>query len=445
MTNDRVATHRVVIIGGGFGGLSAARGLRRTPVGVTLVDRRNFHLFQPLLYQVATGGLSPANIAAPLRSILRRQANTRVVLGDAISVDPERRGVALSDGELAFDTLVVATGARHHYFGHEAWEALAPGLKTLEDATDILCRILLAFEAAEREQDPELVKRWLTFVIIGGGPTGVELAGAVGEISNYTLRHDYRSIRPEEAKIILLEATDRVLPTYPPPLSLRAERDLARLGVEVRTGTAVTEVQSGAVILHRGEESERIETKTVLWAVGTIGSPLGKALAEATGAQTDRSGRIVVGPDLSLPGYPNIFVLGDLAHFEQDEESLPAVAPVAMQQGRYVAEVISSRLQGKTPASPFRYRNRGSMATIGRSAAVVDLGWLRLTGSVGWLIWLFVHLMSLAQFENRLLVLIQWAWNYLTRNRSARLIIGQNSSSLQEQFTSGPSGESGGF
>ena len=251
---------------------------------VTLVDRRNFHLFQPLLYQVATGGLSPANISAPLRSILRRQPNTRVVLGEAVDVDLERRYVVLSDGELAFDTLVVATGARHHYFSHEAWEELAPGLKTLEDATDILCRILLAFEAAEREQDPWLVKRWLTFVIIGGGPTGVELAGAVGELANYTLRHDYRSIRPEEAKIILLEATDRVLPTYPPPLSLRAERDLARLGVEVRTETAVTEVQSGAVILHHGEESERIETKTVLWAVGTIASPLGKALAEATGA-----------------------------------------------------------------------------------------------------------------------------------------------------------------
>jgi NADH dehydrogenase len=416
--------HRVVIIGGGFGGLSAVRALRRAPASVTLLDRRNFHLFQPLLYQVATGGLSPANIAAPLRGILSRQRNATVLLAEAVDIDVARRTVVLSDGEVAYGTLVVATGASHHYFGHDEWAPLAPGLKTIEDAIEIRRRLLVAFEAAEREPDGDVRRAWLTFVVVGGGPTGVELAGALGEIANDTLKHDFRSINPAEAEILLLEAADRVLPAYPADLSAKAERALSRLGVTVRTDSAVTDIEAQAVAIRHGEQEAAIATRTVLWAAGVQASPLGRRLADATGAETDRAGRLIVGTDLTVPGHPEIFVIGDLALCRDEQgRPLPAVAPVAMQQGRYVGRVIQSRLSDKA-VQPFRYRHGGNMATIGRAAAVADLGRVHLSGLLGWLAWLFVHLMNLVGYQNRLLVLLQWAWNYVTRNRAARLITG---------------------
>ncbi len=416
--------HRVVIIGGGFGGLNAARTLRRAPVQVTLLDRRNFHLFQPLLYQVATGGLSPANIAAPLRGILSRQRNVSVLLAEAVDIDVARRAVVLSDGEVQYDTLIVATGSSHHYFGHDEWAPLAPGLKTIEDATEIRRRLLLAFEAAERELDAAARRAWLTFVIVGGGPTGVELAGALGEIANDTLKHDFRSINPAEAQILLLEATDRVLPTYPPDLSAKAERALERLGVAARTSTAVTRIEPHAVTVRRDGREETIAARTVLWAAGVQASPLGRRLTEATGAETDRAGRLIVQPDLALPGHAEVFVIGDLALCRDEHgQPLPAIAPVAIQQGRYAGRAIDARLRGQT-VKPFRYHHRGNMATIGRAAAVADLGRVRISGYLGWLVWLFVHLMNLVGYQNRLLVFLQWALNYVTRNRAARLITG---------------------
>ena len=418
--------HHVVIIGGGFGGLYAAKSLKRAPVRVTLLDRRNFHLFQPLLYQVATGQLSPANIAAPLRAILKRQKNNRVFLAEAIDIDVKNRRVVLSDGEVGYDTLIVAAGVRHHYFGRDEWERLAPGLKTIEDATEIRRRILLAFEAAEREADPDRLRAWLTFVIVGGGPTGVELAGAVGEIARHTLTRDFRAINPADARIVLVEGMDRVLPPYPPTLSAKAEAALNRLGVTVRTGAMVTDIQPDVVTIRSGEQSERIPTRTVLWAAGVQASTLGGILASATGAAVDRVGRVVAEPDLSLAGHPEIFVIGDLAHFShQTGKPLPGVAPVAMQQGRYVATLIMRRLRGET-MPPFRYRDHGNMATIGRAEAVADLGWVHFSGFPAWLAWLFIHLISLVEFQNRVLVLIQWAWNYVTWNRYARLITGKS-------------------
>jgi NADH dehydrogenase len=418
--------HEVVIIGGGFGGLNAALSLRRAPVRVTLLDRRNYHLFQPLLYQVATGGLSPANIASPLRAILKRQKNARVLLAEATDVDVANRRVVLSDGEVSYDTLIVATGAQQHYFGHDEWEKLAPGLKTIEDATRIRRRVLVAFEAAERESDPDELRAWLTFVIIGAGPTGVELAGALAEIAHQTFKRDFRSINPADAEILLIDGTDRVLPMYPPALSAKAKASLARLGVTVRTGGIVTDVQPHSVTVRFGERDESIYSHTVLWTAGVQASPLGRSLATATGAEADRAGRVVVEPDLSLPGHPEIFVIGDLASFShQTDKPLPGVAAVAIQQARYVADLLKRRLRGETKES-FRYKDQGSMATIGRAAAVADLGRIRLSGRVAWLAWLFVHLMLLVGFQNRFLVLMQWAWSYLSRNRSARLITGGN-------------------
>jgi NADH dehydrogenase len=420
------ASHHVVIVGGGFGGLYAAKSLKRAPVRVTLLDRRNFHLFQPLLYQVATGGLSPANIAAPLRAVLKRQRNTRVLLAEAIDIDLAQRQVRLSDGEIGYDTLIVATGARHHYFGHPEWESAAPGLKTIEDATEIRRRVLLAYEMAEREADPALRRALLTFVVVGAGPTGVELAGTLAELARHTLRQDFRDIDPATAQIILLEAADRVLPPYPPKLSAKASQALVRLGVTVRTLAVVTDVQAEAVTVRTGDATEIVPCRTVLWAAGVQASPLGAILARATGAALDRAGRITVQLDLSLPGHPEIFVIGDLANFpHQGGKPLPGVAPVAMQQGQYVARLIEARLRGQT-LPPFRYRDYGNMATIGRNAAVADFGWLRLSGYLAWLAWLFIHVLKLIEFENRILVLFQWAWNYLTRNRSARLITGSS-------------------
>jgi NADH:ubiquinone reductase (H+-translocating) len=416
--------HQVVIVGGGFGGLYAAQALGKADVRVTLIDRRNFHLFQPLLYQVATGGLSPANIAAPLRAVLKRQKNSRVLLAEVINFDLERRLVILKDGTESYDSLIVATGSRHHYFNHPEWEQFAPGLKSIEDATTIRRHILSAFEKAERCTDAEECEALLTFVIVGGGPTGVELAGAIGEVAHSTLRGNFRAINPAQARILLLEGVDRILNTYPPKLSAKAVKSLQRLGVTVRTNTLVTDVQADRVTLRVGDETETIRAHTVLWAAGVEASPLAKALAHATGAQLDRAGRIVVQPDLTLPAHPEVFVLGDMANYpHQDGKPLPGLAPVAMQQGRYVADLIQRRLRGASPI-PFRYRDRGTMATIGRAAAVADLGWITFSGLIAWLAWLFIHILYLIQFQNRILVMLQWAWNYFTRNRAARLITG---------------------
>ncbi len=418
--------HRVVIVGGGFGGLNAARALRRAPVQVTLLDRRNFHLFQPLLYQVATGGLSPANIAAPLRGILRKQRNARVLLADAVDIDVDHRRVILRDGEIPYDTLVVATGASHHYFGRDEWADTAPGLKTIEDAITIRAKLLLAFETAEREPERASHAEWLTFVVVGGGPTGVELAGAFAEIARDTLRHDFRSIDPTEARTLLVEATERVLPTYVPQLSEKARRALERLGVEVLTNTTVNDVQTDGVTIKRDDGEEFVPTRTVLWAAGVQASHLGRTIAAKTGAELDRAGRLIVEPDLTLRDHPEIIVMGDLANCrDRTGRPLPGVAAVAIQQGKYVGPVIERRLRGeKSP--PFRYRDQGSMATIGRASAVADLGRIKLSGYLGWLAWLFVHLANLIGYENRLLVMLQWAWNYFTRNRAARLITGDS-------------------
>ncbi len=429
---------QVVIVGGGFGGLYTAARLGRATLQVTLIDRRNFHLFQPLLYQVATGFLSPANIASPLRAILKRHRNTRVLLGEVVDIDVANCRVLLSDGSVSYNTLVVAAGARHHYFGHPEWEKLAPGLKTIEDATEIRRRILLAFEAAEREIDPAKQQACLTFVIVGGGPTGVELAGAVGELAHHTLRGNFRSSDPRKARILLLEGVDRVLPPYAPDLSAKAAAALANLGVTVCTGTIVTDITPDGVTVRREGQTRHIPARTVLWGAGVDASRLGKVLAQATGASLDRAGRIAVQPDLTLPGHPEVFVIGDMANFlHQGGKPLPGVAPVAMQQGRYAADLIQRRLRGAT-LPPFHYRDPGSMATIGRAAAVADIGGWHFSGLVAWLAWLFIHLINLIEFENRLLVLLQWAWAYVTRNRAARLITGPDPLPLLHPQDGGP-------
>ena len=418
--------HRVVILGGGFGGLAAARKLGRAPVQVTLIDRHNYHLFQPLLYQVATGSLSPANIAAPLRQILKRHKNTTVLLAEATHIDPAKRRVILSDGEVEYDSLIVATGASHQYFGHDDWEKYAPGLKTVEDATEMRRRALLAFEAAEREKNPQNLQAWMTFVIVGGGPTGAELAGALAEIANDTLKHDFRRIDPSKARIILIEGTDRLLPTYPAGLSEDAKKMLERMGVTVRTGTMVTGIRAESVVVRSGAQEEIIPTRTILWAAGVLASPLGRILSQEAGAKIDRAGRVIVEPDLTVPGHPEIFVIGDLSNFShQDGKPLPGVAQPAIQQGEYAALAILKRLGGETP-KPFHYFDKGNLATIGRFAAVADLNWLRLSGLPAWLIWIFVHLMYIVQYQNRLLIFLQWGWLYLTFDRSARLITGKN-------------------
>ncbi len=424
MESESSQLHKVVIIGGGFGGLYAALSLKRAPVEVTLIDKRNFHLFQPLLYQVATGALSPADIAAPLRGILKKQRNTHVILAKAVNIDPEKHTVILNDGEVGYDTLIVASGSQPHYFSHADWEILAPGLKSIEDATEMRRRILIQFEAAERETDPETIEKLLTFVVVGGGPTGVELAGALSEISRDTLRKDFRTIDPSRAKIILVEAEDQILSLYPKRLSEIAHSDLTKLGVVVKTKSLVAEIESDYVIISAGNMTEKIPTHCVLWAAGVKASPLGTILAKLSGTQLDRSGRVTVDSDLGLIGHPEILVLGDLANFTaHDGNSLPGLAPVAMQEGKYAANLIINRLRGRhTP--PFHYRDFGKMATIGRSKAVAEIRGLEIGGLFGWLLWLFVHLMYIVEFESRILVLIQWAWNYFTGNRSARLITG---------------------
>ena len=423
--------HRVVILGGGFGGLSAAQALKRSPVDVTLLDRRNFHLFQPLLYQVATGSLSPGEIASPLRAVLRRQKNTQVLLGDAVDLDAAGRRVILSDGEIPYDSLIVATGSTDFYFGHDEWRDTAPGLKSIEEATAIRHKILYAFEAAEREHDPVKRREWLTFVIVGAGPTGVELAGALGEIAHDTLRRDFRSIDPEEAVIYLLEGGPRVLAAYPEGLSAKAEESLRKLGVTPRTNTLVTAVDAAGVNFKTSTGTERIYARTVIWSAGVRASSFGQVLAKRTGAGLDRAGRVLVNPDCTVPGHPEIFVIGDLAHLEQDGKLLPGVAQTAMQGGTYAAKLIGRRLRGET-LLPFRYFDKGSLAVIGRASAVAAIGKLEISGILAWFTWLFIHLMYLVEFSNRILVFVHWGFLYLTYDRGARLITGTDGTAVRD-------------
>ena len=407
---------QVVIVGGGFAGLYAARGLRGVPVEITLVDRHNYHLFQPLLYQVATAGLNPSDIAAPIRGILRRQRNVRVILGDAASIEPAQKLVRLTDGELRYDYLVVATGATHSYFAHPEWEKDAPGLKSIDDALEIRRRVLLAFEAAERETDPDKQAAWLTFVVVGAGPTGVELAGALSEIARQTMIRDFRRIDSGSARVLLIEGKDRVLPTYPPKLSKKARQQLASLHVEVMTDAIVSDLNAESVSI--GEK--RIATRTVLWAAGVQGSPLAASL----GVPLDRAGRVLVEPDLTIPGHRDVFVIGDLAAAKQADGSfVPGVAPAAIQAGQHTAENIRRAVENQ-PLRRFRYRDKGSLATIGRAAAVADFGKVKLSGFIAWFAWLVIHVFFLIGFRRRFLVITQWAWAYLTYQRGARLITG---------------------
>jgi len=413
---------RVVIIGGGFAGLYAAQALGHEPVEVTLIDRRNFHLFQPLLYQVATGGISPGEISSPLRFVLHKQKNTRTLLGEVVDIDVPAHEVILSDGSrYPYDTLIVASGSTDHYFGHPEWAAFAPGLKTIEDATEMRSRILMAFERAEKSTDPQERAELLTFVIVGGGPTGVELAGALGEISRDTLKSDFRNIDPSVARIFLVEGEDRLLQTYPKDLSASAERSLIQLGVKTEARTRVTAVDANGVTMDTPNGEKHIAAKTVLWAAGVEASPLGKILAKSTGVKLDKGGRVAVDATLAIPGHPEILVAGDLAGIVQDGAQVPGVAPAAMQQGRYAARLIADRRNGKT-TPPFHYRDKGSLATIGRNHAVAAIGKLHISGYAAWLLWLFVHLLYIVEFESRVLIAIQWAFAYFTFNRGARLI-----------------------
>src|SRR5713226_7391639 len=408
----------IVILGGGFGGLYAAKALRKAPARVTVVDRRNFHLFQPLLYQVATAALNPSDIAYPIRSVVAHQKNANVILGEATAIDVDRKIVKLIDSEIAYDYLIVATGATHSYFNHPEWSRTAPGLKTIEDALEIRRRVLMAFEAAERENDPDRQRAWLTFVIVGGGPTGVELAGALSEIARQTMIRDFRRINPSSARVILVEGNDRVLPVYPPDLSAKAEQQLRDLGVEVITKGMVTGVDDHSVNI--GDMT--IATRTVLWAAGVQASPLGRTLS----APVDRAGRVVVNEDLSLPGHPEVFVIGDLAAVPR----VPGVAPAAIQEGTHAAKNILRMIRGQ-PTQPFHYWDKGSLATIGRAAAVADLGKLHISGFPAWFPWLAIHIFFLIGFRNRVLVILQWAWAYLTYQRGARLITGGEAGGLK--------------
>jgi NADH dehydrogenase len=432
--------HRVVILGGGFGGLNAARALKRAPVEITLLDRRNFHLFQPLLYQVATGSLSPGEIAAPLRSVLSRQKNAQVLLGDAVDVDPGARRVLLRDGAaIEYDSLIVATGSQPSYYGNDAWRGWGPSLKTIEDATAIRHSVFSAFERAERAESAEKVRTLLTFVIVGAGATGLELAGALAEIARQTLKHDFRRIRPEEAKIILLEGGPRVLPAYPEDLSVKAERLVTRLGVQVLKNAQVTQIDADGVRYRMGEETSRIAAKTVLWTGGVQATEFGRKLAERTGAETDRGGRITVNADLTVPRFPQIYVIGDLAlAHREDGRPLPGVAPVAMQQGTYAAKAIRLRLGGAIEVPAFLYRDKGDLAVIGRASAVANIFGFHFSGLPAWLVWLFIHLMYIVEFQNRVLVFIQWGFEYLTFSRGARLITGADAAESPEDKTGLP-------
>ncbi|MCK4721007.1 NAD(P)/FAD-dependent oxidoreductase [bacterium] len=427
-------SHHVVIIGGGFGGLYAAQSLKNAPVRITLIDRRNFHLFQPLLYQVATGDLSPANIASPLRVILSRQKNVKILLAEVTGFDIGNRRVITCDGDLKFDSLIVATGSANHYFGHDTWQPLAPGLKTLEDAFEIRNRMMRAYERAEKEPDPELKKEWLSFVVVGAGSTGVELAGALAEIANDTLVNDFRTIDPGYSSITLIEGMDRILPQFPEELSASAKKSLEHLGVTVLNGAMVEEITPESVTYKIGDRTERISSRTVLWTAGIKASPIGKALADSTGVELDRSGRVIVLQDCSIQGWRDVFVIGDLAHFsDPDGNPLPGLAPVAMQQGRYVAKLIEGRMKGESKLG-FRYRDFGTMSILGRNSAVAMIDGLRFSGWFAWFLWLFVHLRGIIQFGNKLLILTQWAWKYFTRDHYAGFITTNETNESDDDF-----------
>ena len=412
----------IVIIGGGFAGLEVAKRLRKSKVRITLLDRHNYHLFQPLLYQVATGGLSPANIATPLRSILRKQKNVAVQMAEVTGFDITNKRVLLADGEVDFDTLVLAAGSTHSYFGRDEWQTHAPGLKTLGDATEIRRRVYLAFEAAEREINPAKREALLTFVVVGGGPTGVELAGALAEIARYTLKHDFRNIQSSQARILLVEAAPDVLGAFPEELRQRGAKKIADIGIEIRTDTKVTEITPEFVRLN----DEVVATRTVLWGAGVKANSLAQNLAQACGQEPDRSGRIPVTERLQIPDQEGVYALGDLAHLEDTNGNpLPGLASVAVQQGRYLAKSIKAQAKGKKPLPPFTYKDKGTMATIGRSRAVAKIGKRTFCGFFAWILWLFVHLMLIVQFQNRVLILLQWAWSYVTFNRSNRIISGE--------------------
>jgi NADH dehydrogenase len=427
------ATHKVVVVGGGFAGLQAVRGLRRAPVEVTLVDRQNYTLFQPLVYQVATGALSPAEIAAPLRAVFRRQQNARVVLAEVTDVDLERHELFLDhlpNGErgaaLSYDTLIVAGGSRYSYFGHDDWQAYAPELKSLAGALTIRSRILTAFEAAEVTTDPQRRQGWLTFVVVGAGPTGVEMAGQIAELAHDALRREFRAVDTRAARVLLVEATDRVLPGFPESLSRKAARSLEQLGVTPITGHTVTDVTADSVAIRALDGGvDHVEARTAVWAAGVTASDLAAKLARAAGLEVDRAGRVTVTPDLTLPGHPEVFALGDMVNVQSADGTiapLPGLAPVAMQEGRYVARAVRGRLRNRSPG-PFRYVDKGNLATIGRSRAVADIKGLHLSGFLAWVLWLLVHIFYLIGFQNRLLVFLRWTISFFTRGRGARLIV----------------------
>ncbi|MEM7761478.1 MAG: NAD(P)/FAD-dependent oxidoreductase [Cyanobacteria bacterium P01_A01_bin.40] len=420
--NKKKSVHHVVIVGGGFGGLYAAQTLAKEQVKVTLIDKRNFHVFQPLLYQVATGGLSPTNISSPLRGILKRNKNIEVLMGEVKKIDSQQQTVILRSREINYDSLIVATGASHQYFGHQEWADKAPGLKTVEDALEMRRRIFIAFESAEKETDPKKRQAWLTFAIIGGGPAGVELAGALAELAHGTLKDDFRNFNTKEAKIILIQSSERILPSYSPSLSAKAKTSLEQLGVTVMTGTRVVDMNTQTIDVRHDGEIESIRARTVLWTAGMKASAMAQHLAESTGADLDRTGRVIVDSNFNVSGADNIYVIGDLANYSHQEgKPLPGVAPVAMQSGKYVARLITSRLEGETIA-PFRYWDWGSLAVIGKHAAVVDMGFFKLSGFLAWAFWMFIHVFYLLEFDNKLIVIIQWVWNYFTSGKGARMI-----------------------
>ena len=438
MTTERaVPEHRIVIVGGGFGGLAAAKSLGRARAQVTVIDRRNFHLFQPLLYQVATGSLSPGEIASPLRGVLKRQDNTRVVMAEVVGFDLERHRVLLGhqankaeSGEIAYDSLIVAAGARHSFFGKDEWERYAPGMKTIEQALRIRRRMLMAFEAAELETDPDSRRAWLNFVVVGAGPTGVELAGQIAEIAKYTLRRDFRDIDPREARVMLIEAADRVLPPYAAKLSAKAARSLDQLGVTPMVRTRVIDMDWESVTVSvRGGTPQRIPARTKIWAAGVQASPLARSLAAAAGADVDRAGRVTVDPYLALSGHPEVFVVGDMNRVSDGSGGLqpwPGVAQPAIQEGRYAAASIVARLDGRQPVKPFRYIDKGSMATIGRYHAVADISGVQFGGAPAWLSWLLIHLLFLVGMHNRVVVFIRWVLSFVSRSRAQRLVTGES-------------------
>jgi NADH dehydrogenase len=418
--------HRVIVLGGGFGGLSAVQRLKRAPVEVILIDRRNFHLFQPLMYQIATGSLSPGEIAAPLRGVLSRQRNTQVLLGEVSDIDPAAKKIQLLDGAtFDYDSLIVATGSQTSYYGNDSWREWAPSLKSVEEATAIRHKILYAFERAERAATHEESRAWLTFVIVGAGATGMELAGALAEIANETLKHDFRHINPQEARILLVEGGPRVLPSFPEDLSAKAEKLVTKLGVEVMKGVMVTSIDANGVTFRRGDKTESLAAHTVLWAGGVETTTFGRKLAQRTHAETEKSGRIKVNPDLTIPNYPDIFIVGDLAHAtDKDGKPMPGVAQVAIQGGAFAAKTIKSRIENKKAEAAFHYFNKGDMAVIGRAAAVANIFGFHLSGFIAWFTWLFIHLIYIVEFQNRVMVFIQWGFEYLTFSRGARLITG---------------------